>query len=233
MSVPDLEFVYVGDPMCSWCWGFAPVLEQLQERYAIGLRTMVGGLRPGPSAESNTPRLRAFLREHWEHVAQASGQPFDMTLLERFGDGWRYDTEPGCRSVVAMRQVAPGREFAWFKRLQHAFYADGVDIVDVDRHLDLLDGFAGTDDAPIDADKFAAVLTAEETRRETAEEFRTVHGWGITGFPTLLLREDDQLMPVTRGWIAYDHLERQLSRWIEKRFPEQVDGLICEVGGPC
>lgn len=24
-----VEFVYVGDPMCSWCWGFAPALEKL------------------------------------------------------------------------------------------------------------------------------------------------------------------------------------------------------------
>ncbi len=31
----DLEFIYVGDPMCSWCWGFSPALEQMGTRYSI------------------------------------------------------------------------------------------------------------------------------------------------------------------------------------------------------
>ena len=46
----DFEFVYVGDPMCSWCWGFAPVLERMQEVYDVPLRVVVGGLRPGSEA---------------------------------------------------------------------------------------------------------------------------------------------------------------------------------------
>ena len=38
----DLEFVYVGDPMCSWCWGFAPVLDRMQKVYDVPLRVVVG-----------------------------------------------------------------------------------------------------------------------------------------------------------------------------------------------
>ena len=37
----DAEFVYVGDPMCSWCWGFAPVLDQLAGHYAIPIRIVL------------------------------------------------------------------------------------------------------------------------------------------------------------------------------------------------
>lgn len=25
-ALADLEFIYVGDPLCSWCWGFSPAL---------------------------------------------------------------------------------------------------------------------------------------------------------------------------------------------------------------
>ena len=28
----DAELIYVGDPMCSWCWGFAPVAQALVEQ---------------------------------------------------------------------------------------------------------------------------------------------------------------------------------------------------------
>src|SRR3990167_5669901 len=36
------RLLYVMDPMCSWCWGFAPVLESLAEQAAaagVGLRS--------------------------------------------------------------------------------------------------------------------------------------------------------------------------------------------------
>lgn len=62
----DLEFVYVGDPMCSWCWGFAPALEELQDRYDIPLRTVMGGLRTGPSANEMDQASREQLASYWD-----------------------------------------------------------------------------------------------------------------------------------------------------------------------
>ena len=39
---------YFGDPMCSWCWGFRPVLEQVDLEYPELKRvTVMGGLRGG------------------------------------------------------------------------------------------------------------------------------------------------------------------------------------------
>ena len=44
----DTEIIYVGDPMCSWCWGISPQLNAL-ERYGkqqgIPFRLVLGGLR--------------------------------------------------------------------------------------------------------------------------------------------------------------------------------------------
>ncbi|MGH3666293.1 MAG: DsbA family protein, partial [Egibacteraceae bacterium] len=124
----DLEFLYVGDPMCSWCWGFAPAMARLGQRYTIPIRVIVGGLRPGADAGPLDDELRAFLLEHWLAVAAASGQPFTTSALQR--PGWVYDTEAACRAVVALRELAPDRELAWFARLQQAFYADGEDVTD-------------------------------------------------------------------------------------------------------
>ncbi len=42
------QLIYVGDPMCSWCWGFAPVKRRIEElchgRAEVSL--VVGGLEP-------------------------------------------------------------------------------------------------------------------------------------------------------------------------------------------
>ena len=41
--------IYVGDPMCSWCYGFAPVYREIKETFANQTDSMMlmGGLRPG------------------------------------------------------------------------------------------------------------------------------------------------------------------------------------------
>ncbi len=47
--------------------------------------------------------MKNFLKGHWEHVTQASGQPFGYKLMER--EDFNYDTEPSCRAVVAARPL--------------------------------------------------------------------------------------------------------------------------------
>ena len=44
------EIIYVGDPMCSWCWGISPDLIKLRDHYResqVAFRIVLGGLRPG------------------------------------------------------------------------------------------------------------------------------------------------------------------------------------------
>ena len=42
----EKEIIYVGDPMCSWCWGFSPVLNRIRADYdaVAPMRVVVGGL---------------------------------------------------------------------------------------------------------------------------------------------------------------------------------------------
>ena len=50
---------YFADPMCSWCWGFAPVISAIEETYKNRLKVelVLGGLRPG-TTEPVTPKFR-------------------------------------------------------------------------------------------------------------------------------------------------------------------------------
>ena len=105
----DVEVIYVGDPMCSWCWGISPQLNQLKEKARanqISYQIVLGGLRPGGGDEWNE-NFKNFLKHHWEEVNTRSGQPFGFELFER--DTFNYDTEPACRAVVAMRSLEPDK----------------------------------------------------------------------------------------------------------------------------
>jgi len=210
MEQPDVEFVYVGDAMCSWCWGFVPTIDALAEHYSFAMRLINGGLRPGPGAQVLDDRLRSYLIHHWDQVAAASGQPFNEKALA--GDGWVYDTEYPARAAVTMRALAPDHEFAWFKRLQRAFYSEAVDITDGAVYPGLLADF------PVDVDDFLTQLDDEKSRLAAWEDFEEARSLQATGFPTLLLRTGSEMATVTRGYRSFGDIEPYLTAYLAERY---------------
>lgn len=217
---PDLEFIYVGDPMCSWCWGFSPALEQIRSQYAIPMRVVMGGLRTGAQAQTMDTEARGQLADYWQGVEERTGQPFTAAALER--DDWIYDTEPSCRAVVAMRELAPDDTLRWVARLHRAFYVEGVDVTDPSVFPGLVDGF------DVDRDRFASLLTEEATIERTRQDFLEAQRYGVSGFPTVLFRDGDELSVVTRGFVPWEQLEPGLTRWLEDRYGDLTGGLICD-----
>ena len=90
------KLMYVGDPMCSWCYGIAPELEKIVEKYKgqMDIEIVTGGLRPYFDKPIN--EMKDFLSHHWEDVSKASQQPFNYDILDRAD--LLYDTEPRMQS---------------------------------------------------------------------------------------------------------------------------------------
>src|SRR5690242_2695034 len=134
------QLIYFADPMCSWCWGFAPVIRAIRRRFGAGLpiRLVMGGLRPG-THKPMTAEAWAEIDRHWAHVAEASGQPFHPDLKLR--EGFVYDTDPGARAVVIVRRFDMEMAIAFLERAQRAFYAENQDVTDPEVLADLAGEF--------------------------------------------------------------------------------------------
>ncbi len=187
--------IYFADPMCSWCWGFAPSIRAIRDRYGHGLpiRLVMGGLRPGTD-QPMTEAARQEVRHHWEHVQQASGQPFDFGFFDR--ETFVYDTDPAARAVVAVRREDPLLEASFFDRVQRAFYAENQDVTQPQTLADL------AAEQGLDRDLFLARLASEEVRQETWQDYQLSQQAGIRGFPTLLVgpNADGAYVLVTHGY---------------------------------
>lgn len=207
---PEIEFIYVGDAMCSWCWGFAPTVDRLQSHYAIPMRLINGGLRPGPNARVVDDDMKAYLEEAWRRVGEASGQPFSDAVLAK--DGWVYDSELPARAVVTMREVDGEGEWPFFKRLQRAFYAEGIDVTDAENYLYLLQGF------DVEAAAFVEEMLDEKSRLNAWEDFEEARVLQARGFPTLLVRTGTDLATVTRGYRPFEAIEDPLTSYLAERY---------------
>jgi len=197
----DNEIIYVGDPMCSWCWGIAPELDEVvTNRSDIAFRVVVGGLHPGGPRVDD--RLAAMLAHHWHQVEDRSGQPFDHTLLER--RDWEYDTEPACRAVVTVRSIAPELTLKYFQGVQRAFYAEGQVPTEGGVLAEVASqvGIASTD--------FLDRFETAEVRDETEADFSMARSWGVTGFPTVVARSGNKLRAIARGYTTAEVMLQNL-----------------------
>ena len=84
---------YIADPMCSWCWGFTPVMDEVRKTYGdrVELVIVPGGLRPG-TKDPLPAGQREEILHHWHTVHRTTGQPFRFEGA--MPEGFIYDTEP-------------------------------------------------------------------------------------------------------------------------------------------
>lgn len=204
------RFLYVADPMCSWCWGFAPVIEQIDSTYRekAPIRLIAGGLRVGTETPMDD-RAKAVIRGHWEQVRETTGQPFNFDFFDR--QDYVYDTEPACRAVVAVRNLAPASTLRYFAALQHAFYVENLDVTCSDVLADVAVA------CELNRDAFAMVYAANEIGESLAADFAGVQAMQIGGFPALLVQDDDGVAFLTVGYRSFAALQPLIDRWLQDR----------------
>jgi len=186
------SFLYVADPMCSWCYGFGPELEVLRQATGLPVMVITGGLRPGTEAEPLDAELKEFLRAHWLEVAEATGLPFQMQFFER--EGFLYDTAPACQAVVTMRTVQADAAFPFLRALSHAFYAENVNLTAAGELERIASVF-------VDPALFARTFSRPETRESTYQDFQfAATDLGVRGFPALFLVTPAGVFLVAHGY---------------------------------
>lgn len=202
------RLIYVMDPMCSWCWGFAPVVHALigqAQARGVSADLVVGGLRQERIAMDQAARERTA--SYWHTVHEASGQPFNFEA--GLPEGLIYDTEPACRALVAARDLDAEAAWRLAELIQQAFYVDGRDVTLVPELVNLAEA------AGIPRIEFADRFDSQAARDATAADFDWSRNLGIAGFPTLLAEHDGQFALVTNGFQPIDAVAPLLARWLD------------------
>jgi putative protein-disulfide isomerase len=206
MSDPILW--YFADPMCSWCWGFSPVIETLRATYRerMNVALVLGGLRPGETTPMTASGREDILR-HWHAVRDRTGQPFQFEGA--LPDGFVYDTEPASRAVVTMGGLDPALIVPLFKAIQSAFYAEARDVTQPGVLADL------AAELGVDAAAFLHAFDSDEARAGTQTHFKQARQAGVRGFPTLILQRGEHLHPISNGCLPLDTVRAPIDRCLE------------------
>lgn len=205
--MPQHTLLYVADPMCSWCWGFWPVMESVHERFGsrAPVSVIMGGLAPG-AAEPMDDRAKAVVREHWDHVHEASGQPFDYAFFDR--KGFSYTSEPSSRAVVTARQLDTEKAIPFLAHLHAAFYRDNQDVTDSEVLCNQAVSFG------FEREEFSRHLGSDATRETTQQDFALARELGVRGFPSLIGHDGQSLTAITMGYQPLNNIGRAIDAWL-------------------
>ena len=198
---------YIADPMCSWCWGFSPVIETIRHDYGerLTIKLVVGGLRAG-TTEPLTHGKRAEILQHWHNVQRMTGQPF--TFEGALPAGFIYDTEPACRAVVSAMLIDSSYTFALLAAIQHAFYVEQADVTESKVLIQL------ATEVGISAEPFSQVFASEAAKQTTQDHFRQAIQWGVRGFPTVIGQDIAGLHLLTKGYCPIETISQRIDVWL-------------------
>jgi putative protein-disulfide isomerase len=172
---------YVHDPMCSWCWGFAPVLDDLLRSLPPGVefRRLLGGLAP----DSDVPmpeELRDLLQQTWRRIqSHIPGTEFNFDFWTRCMP--RRSTYPACRAVIAARRQDTGYDSAMTRAIQRAYYLEARNPSDTSTLTELA-GELGLDTAA-----FVRDLASSSVDRAFTDERARARALGVDSYPSLVL----------------------------------------------
>ena len=209
------ELLYIQDPLCGWCYGMSPVIQQVQAGFAgrIDVSVLCGGMVTGNDAGP--------IADSWDYIRHALTEVETVTgvqfgeAFQRLGDegSYLYNSEPPCRAITAFRQLTqdPARIVAFAHAVQLALFRDGQDLNNPSSYTALLAPFG------VDVVEFQHHWALPETVRAAQQEFAAVARIGVQGFPTAVLRIGEQGYVLARGYQPYEQLRQGLEQLLREQ----------------
>jgi len=189
---------YIHDPMCSWCWGFKPVFEQLKRDLPaeIKLVYLLGGL----AADNNSPMpdsMKSKIISTWQHIQETiPGTEFNYDFWET--NIPKRSTYPSCRAVLAAAKQNNNKSFAMISAIQEAYYLNAQNPSDINVIKDLANKIG------LNPQEFSDDIESEEINIELIKDISRARKMGADSFPSLVISKNDTFYPIA---LDYNHAD--------------------------
>jgi len=201
---------YIHDPMCSWCWAMAPVLNEFIRNIPkeIEFHKLLGGLAPDTD-EPMSEDLREMVQSSWRRILQHVP---DTELNFAFWTDCvpRRSTYAACRAVIAARMQGAGYEEAMNTAIQRAYYTQARNPSDEETLVEL------AEEVGLDVAAFRDALRSEDVNRELEEEIRQAREMDVDSFPALVYRDRNGIRPIPVDYTNAEPMLRAIDTALAK-----------------
>ncbi len=194
------KLYYLYDPMCSWCWGYRPVWDVLQQNLptSIMVEYVAGGLAPDSTSPMPIAQ-RQMVQNHWRTIEQKLGTQFNH-------DFWR-DNTPGrstynaCRAAIAADKQACQKPM--IEAIQRAYYLRALNPSDLDVLIALAEELSQQQSLGLDLGQFIVDINTTDTDNELTRQVSLARELSQQGFPSLVLEVDGVIQQIPIDYSDY------------------------------
>ena len=181
----DNKLYYVYDPMCSWCWGYKPVWQQICQilEGKIDIQYVVGGLAPD-SDQPMPKEMQQQIASYWKRIEDFLGTQFNYDFWNK--NIPRRSTYPACRAVLAARKQSAEKQM--LTAIQTAYYLEARNPSDSDVLIDLADSIG------LDLERFESDFGSVSLNEEFMRELDFARSIGGNSFPSLFVQTAEGLV---------------------------------------
>jgi putative protein-disulfide isomerase len=204
--------ITVFDPLCGWCYGFGPVLIELQKVYGSQLKFdvisggMITGNRIGPLSN-----MAGFISNAYKTVEQHTAIKFGETFINKTlkeGTATFSSLEPA-KVLTVYKNFHPEKVVAFSHAIQKRIYGDGIDPVQYQEYLPLFEAEG------IPEKEVLPLLASKDLEQETINEFSQAQRWKINGFPACVIQQaDGRAIGLSSGYLPYAELEKRIQAFL-------------------
>jgi len=189
---------YVIDPMCSWCYAFAPTWQKIIENLPSNIKVVYvqGGLAP-ISNETMSNDMQNMLQGVWKHIHNSVGTEFNFDFWTKCTP--RRSTYLSCQAAIAAR--VQGKEYEMISAIQQQYYLNAKN----PSNRDTLEEAAKM--IEIDTKKFCKDLESDKIMLKLQEDFKIKDKIKVNSFPSLIFKYKNNYFPIK---IEYNHYESML-----------------------
>lgn len=194
----DTILYYIHDPMCSWCWGFKPVLESLTLSLpaSVKIEYLLGGLAADTDKQMPV-EMQNSIKDNWKRIQQTiPGISFNYDFWTKCTP--KRSTYPSCRAVIAAKNQHPDKDIEMIAAIQRAYYLHAKNTSDYSVLYDL------ADEINLDMNKFKLDIQSESTNNILIQQISLSRKIGADSFPSLYLKKDKDYYPVALDYNNID-----------------------------
>lgn len=202
--------IYCYDAYCGWCYGFSPVMQQIEIEYhqVFDFEVLSGGMIL-PEKPRHISAIADYIKKSYTTVEEHTGITFGKDYLWHINNpansDWYPNSEKPSIALCIIKDENPQLAVSFASALQYALHFEGRDLCDDEAYRHLLHKYSTS------PDQFFQKLQSDEYKEKAYYDFALCKQLKVTGYPAVLLQTaENKFYALTYGYTDYDTLTKRI-----------------------
>ena len=211
-----MNLIYCYDAWCGWCYGFSPVIKEIETYFKDQLHVEVlsGGMIL-PEAPNPIGTMAPYIQQAYKTVEEYTdikfGEDFLWHIFNPERSDWFPNSEKAAIALSIIKEYNPEQAVSFASDIQYALNFEGRDLTDDEAYRHLLPKYG------INAETFYSDLHSEKFKEKAYYDFALCKQLQSTSFPQLLLQASpSKFYLVAKGFTDFETVKERIENILKE-----------------